>query len=147
MTSSRDLDDFWIADFLTSGVCIDADRTVYKGIKRLPPAHCLSATASGCAVRRYWQLGVEDPIHYPKRRQYIDHFEDVLTHAIKDRLPSGRWDLDERRSRFPDVGGTHLKDYRRRFESGCVYVSFRAPHAGRGKKLCLSRGEEASKSL
>jgi asparagine synthase (glutamine-hydrolysing) len=88
--TSSNLDDCWIADFLTSGVCIDADRTVYKDIKRLPPAHYLTAAARSFAVHRYWQLEVKEPIYYAQRKQYVDHFEHVLTQAIKDRLPPGR---------------------------------------------------------
>ena len=87
VTVSSDLDDYWIADFLISGICIDHDRTVYKHIKRVPPAHFLTATASGYVVRRYWQLRIDGPIYYRERRQYIDHFQEILTLAIKDRLP------------------------------------------------------------
>ena len=87
---SSDLDDYWIADFLTSRICMDPDRTVYKHIKRVPPGHFLAATASDCVVRRYWQLRVDDPIYYRKRSEYIDHFQEVLTLAIKDRLPPDR---------------------------------------------------------
>lgn len=87
---SSKLDNYWIGDFLASGTCIDADRTVYEQIKRLPPGHCLSASENGWSSRRYWNLDVEYPIYYKDPRQYIDHFDEVLGHAIRDRLPPGR---------------------------------------------------------
>ena len=89
-TISDGLDDYWIADFLTSGFCVDLDRTVYKQVKRLPPAHSLSVCARGGVVQKYWTLEIEDPIYYSRPRNYVEHFHEVLTLAIKDRLPQDR---------------------------------------------------------
>jgi asparagine synthase (glutamine-hydrolysing) len=89
-TVSADLDDQWVADFLTSGFCTDIDRTVYKQVKRLPPAHFLSACAHDCVVHRYWTLEIQDPIYYPQTRNYVEHFQEVIAFAIKDRLPQDR---------------------------------------------------------
>jgi asparagine synthase (glutamine-hydrolysing) len=89
-TMALDLDGYWIADFLTSGFCVDFDRTVYKHIKRLPPGHYLTVTATGCKVHRYWELVIESPIYYKQPRQYIEHFQDASKLAIMDRLPAGR---------------------------------------------------------
>ena len=85
-----DLDDYWVADFLTYGFCTDLDRTVYKQVKRLPPAHFLSVTAHSYSVRKYWTLEIRDPIYYPRSRNYVEHFEEVISLAIKDRLPPHR---------------------------------------------------------
>ncbi len=84
---SQDLDDFWIADFLTGPYCLDIDRTVYKHVKRLPPAHTLAVSRDAGVVKRYWTLDLKEPIHYRRPSQYIDHFRHVLARAIKDRLP------------------------------------------------------------
>ena len=87
---SDDLDDYWIADFLTSGFCRDFDRTVYKRVKRLPPAHFLSADPRGSFIQRYWTLEIPNPIYYRRSRDYIEHFQETLALAIKDRLPQGQ---------------------------------------------------------
>jgi asparagine synthase (glutamine-hydrolysing) len=85
-----DLDEFWIADFLGNGVCIDFDRTVYRDIKRVPPAHVVEISQRGCFVRKYWSLKVDKPINYRDPAQYIEHFNEVLGLAVADRLPQTR---------------------------------------------------------
>jgi asparagine synthase (glutamine-hydrolysing) len=85
-----DLDDLWIADFLINGYCVDFDRTVYKNIKRLAPAHLLVASLGDSVPKRYWALEVDEPIVYRHRRDYLAHFHEVLSRAVGDRLPPGR---------------------------------------------------------
>lgn len=85
---THELDDFWIADFLTGPYCLDIDRTVYKHVKRLAPAHMLAVSRDGGVVRKYWTLDLREPIFYRRTSQYIDHFHHVLARAIKDRLPA-----------------------------------------------------------
>jgi asparagine synthase (glutamine-hydrolysing) len=85
-----DLDDFWIADFLTNAYCVDFDRTVYKNVKRLAPAHMLVVSQCDGAVKRYWVLQLDEPIEYRRKSEYLDHFHEVLACAVKDRLPQGR---------------------------------------------------------
>jgi asparagine synthase (glutamine-hydrolysing) len=89
-TVSSDVDHFWVADFLSSGTCADLDRTVYKQVKRLPAAHFLSVCARGCAVQKYWKFENREPIYYPRRENYIEHFHEVVGVAVKDRLPQDR---------------------------------------------------------
>jgi asparagine synthase (glutamine-hydrolysing) len=85
-----DLDDFWVVDFLTKAYCLDFDRTVYKHIKRLAPAHTLVVSRDDGIVKRYWTLELDEPIIYRCPSQYFDHFHEVLARAIEDRLPKGR---------------------------------------------------------
>jgi asparagine synthase (glutamine-hydrolysing) len=89
-TLSSDLDDYWVADFLSFGFCNDVDRTVYKQVKRLPPAYFLSVCARGGVIHKYWTLEVQNPIYYPRARNYVEHFQEVIGLAIKDRLPQDR---------------------------------------------------------
>jgi asparagine synthase (glutamine-hydrolysing) len=89
-TVSGDVDDYWVADFLSSGCCADLDRTVYKQVKRLPPAHFLSVCARGCVLQKYWRFENRDPIYYPRTSDYIEHFHEVIGLAVKDRLPQDR---------------------------------------------------------
>ncbi|MFN4016630.1 MAG: asparagine synthase-related protein [Reyranella sp.] len=87
---SRDLDDTWIADFLTVGYSLDPERTVYRHIRRLAPAHALTISGTRAAIRRYWRLEIGDPLYYRDRRQYTEGFVDLLSKSIADRLPPGR---------------------------------------------------------
>ncbi len=87
---SRDLDDTWIADFLTVGYSLEPERTVYQNIRRLAPAHALTISGSRAAIRRYWRLDIGDPLYFRDRRQYTEGFVDLMSKSIADRLPAGR---------------------------------------------------------
>ena len=87
---SRDLDDYWIADFLTLGICREFERTVYRDIQRLPPAHLIRLDDAGTAIRRYWCLDIGDPIHFADPRAYPERFRELLSRAVADRLPAGK---------------------------------------------------------
>lgn len=84
-----DLDDHWVADFLTKGYCLDSRRSVYKAIRRIPPAHILIVSSGESAVRRYWTLNIEAPLFYRDERLYIEQFHELTALAIQDRLPPG----------------------------------------------------------
>ena len=87
---ARDLDDTWIADFLTVGHSLESERTVYRHIRRLAPAHVLTISGTRAAMRRYWELDIGDPLYFRDRRQYTEGFFDLLSKSIADRLPAGR---------------------------------------------------------
>lgn len=89
LAADRDLDDLWVADFLCVGYSRDADRTAYRRISRLPPAHLLSFAESEPFVRRYWRLQLDEPLRLDGRG-YVERFLDLTTQAIADRLPDGR---------------------------------------------------------
>jgi asparagine synthase (glutamine-hydrolysing) len=88
--ADRDLDDYWIADFLSGGHSLDFDRTVYRHIRRIPPAHVLTFSDGGASVRRYWRLEIGEPLQYRDRRQYSERFLELMSRALADRLPAGR---------------------------------------------------------
>ncbi|MDI1266248.1 MAG: asparagine synthase-related protein [bacterium] len=87
---NRDLDDAWVADFLTVGHSLEFERTVYRHIQRLAPAHVLTISDSGATVRRYWRLNIQEPLYFRDRRLYVERFLDLLSNSIVDRLPAGR---------------------------------------------------------
>ncbi|MDP2331897.1 MAG: asparagine synthase-related protein [Reyranella sp.] len=86
----RDLDDTWIADFLGVGHGLEFERTVYRHIRRLAPAHVLAVSDAGATERRYWRLDIAEPLYFRDRRLYAERFLDLLSQAIADRLPAGR---------------------------------------------------------
>lgn len=79
---ASELDEGWIADYLEHGVSNDETATVYKRIRRLPPAHSLTLGADGVPrIERYWSL--------PPRRPRKDGpalLERALKEAIAERL-------------------------------------------------------------
>jgi asparagine synthase (glutamine-hydrolysing) len=87
------IDPLWVADFLTEGVTRDADRTVYRGVKRVQPAHFVILNDSGVQEQRYWRLEVPEPLYYPKLSLYLEDFHSRLSLAIAARLPEGKTGL------------------------------------------------------
>lgn len=86
----RTLDDQWIADFLTAGFSLESERTVYRDVRRLAPAHAFDHRGGVPAIRRYWTLQVGDPLHLRTARAYADRFLELVSAAIGDRLPAGK---------------------------------------------------------
>jgi asparagine synthase (glutamine-hydrolysing) len=86
----RTLDEQWIADFLTAGFSLDAERTIYRPVRRLAPAHSFSLSRGATTVRRYWSLQVGDPLHLRNTRAYAERFREIASAAIRDRLPAGK---------------------------------------------------------
>jgi asparagine synthase (glutamine-hydrolysing) len=89
LAAGRDLDDMWVADFLCLGYSRDAERTVFRRVSRLPPAHTLVFADGAANVRRYWRLAIDAPLRLG-RRGYVERFLDLTVRSIADRLPEGR---------------------------------------------------------
>jgi asparagine synthase (glutamine-hydrolysing) len=83
---SDKLNDLAIADFLLFDFNQDPATTTFADIKRLPPAHCLTLQDGALQVRRYWTLPQEGPLRYVRQQDYVDHFKELLTQAVADRL-------------------------------------------------------------
>ncbi len=68
--------------------CVPAPRTMFKGIKSLPPGNYLEA-ANGCISRvTYWDVPFNDAGDYPQRSkgEWSEEFRDILFQACKRRL-------------------------------------------------------------
>ena len=85
----RDFDDTWMADYLTAGASLDFDRTAWRAVQRLAPAHLLSVSpaSSAVAARRYWRLELGEPLYLRDRRLYAEILRERVRQAVADRLP------------------------------------------------------------
>ena len=83
------LDEAAIADYLVFGHLREPERSFFAGIRRLPAAHSLVATAGSVTVRRYWSLPVEDELRHRDPREYVGEFAALLGRAVADRAPPG----------------------------------------------------------
>lgn len=90
VSTSDALDDDWIADFLVLGVPREFERTIYRDIKRLAPAHLMKLGEGGLSLRRYWRLDVPEPVYLRGAEAYCERFRELLSRAVADRLPAGR---------------------------------------------------------
>ena len=64
------------------------DRTLFKNVKQLPPAHHLSIDQNHpeCRVKRYWSLENARLPAYRKDESYVEHFLSIFSDAVNRRL-------------------------------------------------------------
>lgn len=76
-----------LVELLQDGYVTDAERTVYRDVRRLPAAHTLVCEdGSAPVLRRHWDFPVPSPIRYRRDDDYLAHFNEVLGSALRDRL-------------------------------------------------------------
>jgi asparagine synthase (glutamine-hydrolysing) len=87
---SRRLNEQAIGDFLLCGANLELTTTTFADIYRLPAAHVLSCSQGAIGVNRYWQLRADNEIRYPRTSDYVEHFKELLTAAVADRMRATR---------------------------------------------------------
>jgi asparagine synthase (glutamine-hydrolysing) len=90
---SDDLDEFFVRDFLLTGLSSDPARTVWRDIHRLPAGHRLILSAGQLQVKRFRQLRFEEPLRLKQPEEYLENFRELLRQAVADRLPAGKVSL------------------------------------------------------
>jgi asparagine synthase (glutamine-hydrolysing) len=68
------------AVYQTLHSCFDARRTLFQGIRQVPPSHVLIATDDGVRVERYWD------VTYPRRDATIDLAQDACVERVRGLL-------------------------------------------------------------
>ncbi len=79
---SKAIDEQYIGDFICR-IWLDNAHTLYKYIKRFPPAHCGTIDQNGLHLNPYWNLTDIKPLHFKKESDYIDAFDEKLIRAIQ----------------------------------------------------------------
>ncbi len=85
-TGITDLDEQYIAGFLTFGGC--ANRTPYKDIYSVPPGHAVCVSSKGTSIRRFWSMPTGDTIRYRNERRYEEELRSLFREAVAVRLQS-----------------------------------------------------------
>jgi asparagine synthase (glutamine-hydrolysing) len=62
----------------------------YEGVSQLAPAHALVVAKSGHRAWRYWDIDPEYRIEYSTEEQYVEHFWEIFSEAVRCRLRSAR---------------------------------------------------------
>ena len=83
------LNELFIADFLLFGAAEDPSLSAFADIERLPPAHAVSCSED-FTCKRYWAVPITEELRYPRTSQYVEHFRELLTVAVSDRLRTDR---------------------------------------------------------
>ena len=76
-----------LPEFFTFGQTVD-DQTLFDGILKLMPGHCLSYDGKGIKIRRYWDWRFEEPSTYLDDRLYIERFTELIEDAVRCHLIS-----------------------------------------------------------
>jgi asparagine synthase (glutamine-hydrolysing) len=68
--------------------CVPAPRTVFCGIRQLPPGRYLEVKGGAVAEHTYWDIPFNDDGQYPRKsvRQWADEFREVLRGACSRQL-------------------------------------------------------------
>ena len=85
----QELDDASVADFLLFGALQDADRTIYRDIKCLPPGTVMRVTRDSFRLHKYWELRAGVETRFRTIEAYTDRFRELFIQAVTDRLPQG----------------------------------------------------------
>ena len=75
-----------LEDYLNLQYCL-GDKTLFKGIKRLLPGHCLTLREGQLQVRQYWDLRFASDPDFARDR-YVDQLQHLLRDAVRLRLRS-----------------------------------------------------------
>jgi asparagine synthase (glutamine-hydrolysing) len=65
------------------------ERTPYRDIQAVPPAHYLSIRRDGILRRAHWTSMIQDRIHYRSDRTYEDHFLELFGRSVARRTGPG----------------------------------------------------------
>ncbi|MBD0318781.1 MAG: asparagine synthetase B, partial [Gemmatimonadetes bacterium] len=68
----------------------DGTATLWEEVKRLPPAHCLTVSEAGLAVREYWRPQDAPQIRLGSDDAYVERFMELYGEAVRCRLRSHR---------------------------------------------------------
>lgn len=84
--AGRELDRDALGDYLAY-MAIPAPRTIYREVRKLPPAHTLLADRRGVRVQRYWALAYE-PKSQIGEPEAVERVRELLETAVRKRLVS-----------------------------------------------------------
>ena len=79
------LDERTVGEFLVDSIRT-SDRTFFRSVKRLMPAHRLIAAADGTRIERFWDVDPERRIRYRRDEEYAEHFRELFGRAVAARL-------------------------------------------------------------
>ncbi len=82
------IDKVALHNLFTLHAVVPAPRTIFNGVKKLPPAHCMTITEDGVVKQKpYWSLDATRPdTEKPlSEKQWIDQIHEALRQAVKKR--------------------------------------------------------------
>lgn len=86
-----ELEEDVLREYFVKGVNDTFDQTIYKNIKKLPPAHKLIYKSGEIRISRYWEIPTHiKPIRYKTTQEYVSHFYRLFEQSLKDRMRTNK---------------------------------------------------------
>lgn len=76
-----------VAFYLTLGY-VPAPRSIWRGVLKLPPAHCVTVADAPAAPRRYWSL--PESTEAIARAQAVERVREAVSAAVAERMAASR---------------------------------------------------------
>lgn len=83
-----EMDELYLAQVMIASPAYHGESTIYKPIKRLPPAHSLTLTSGNLSTDHYWRLEDTAELQLSRREDYLDAFTELFDDAVRCRLRS-----------------------------------------------------------
>lgn len=83
---NQDIDELALANFL-SEMCTPNDISIYKEIKKIPPASYYKFSSSGIDIKEYWKLNYKSKKDY-KEAYVLSNCETLIENSVKQKLTS-----------------------------------------------------------
>ena len=77
------------ADYIACDIR-NTERTLFRGVSRVPPGHVVIVEGGHVRIERYWSAEPQTPIRYATDGEYAAHCRELLTRAVGDRMRSDR---------------------------------------------------------
>ena len=84
---SKDLDGYKLADYLSYNYS-DKVRTLFAAIQRISPGYSFVFSSNSPRCQRYWDPINIPALEYREETEYIEHFHDLLSRCVMDRMRS-----------------------------------------------------------
>ena len=79
--------DYKAMDAFLAHICVPHPFTIFKNVRKVPPAHYMIFDKHGTRGKQYWFLDFHDKISM-KEEDYLSSINELLQEAVKDRLVS-----------------------------------------------------------
>jgi asparagine synthase (glutamine-hydrolysing) len=83
---SPEMDELYLAQVLVAWPAYHGERTIHRGIQRLPPAHALVVTPTGIDIHQYWRMEDVQETRLPRTNDYVEALTSVFDQAVRTRL-------------------------------------------------------------
>lgn len=117
----------YLNEYLRNEHVLDDNRTFFKGVQAMPPAHWMEISATGINMHRYWQVDLHRKAQSAGVEEYTEEFKRLFMASIDKRLRSdvavgsslsGGLDSSSIVASLHAMNTTNMHTFSARFKSG-----------------------------